>query len=188
MIPQTVSAYKMFFRDERQKLLESKQTEPFTMSAEVGKSKISFSEMARRVSASWKATTADEKMHYELLAREETQRVREENELRKQEEDAAKLLLSDLLPSTIDPIFFLPMTFDSIFGAEQTPVEPSPLVIQTKPALTKPKPKQKRRKHRRTVSNTLEGVQSLGKSRMEETFGVMPSLLGDIGDDAPWPV
>jgi HMG (high mobility group) box len=68
------SAYNIFFKDERAKLLAARQmNDPSAESAKIG-----FEAMAKTIGKRWKELTAEELSRYKELAKEDTERYRTE--------------------------------------------------------------------------------------------------------------
>lgn len=192
-----LTAYNLFFREERKKLLEAL---PCRQEGKPKHShgKISFKELARTVSVSWKAATEYEKQHFKNLASVEKQRYKkamqeykEKIEQQRSEQDALlaravmdlplslESIFDDGEPLTIDiyPDIEMPQVVSSSFSAPpstrmtQEPIIPSSATVVSESS---------------TESDSEISLQ--GQSQMEKVFGGFPtSLLGSIANDDDWP-
>jgi HMG-box domain len=76
-----LSAYNIFFREERGRLLSQlKQSSKRLKSGEGGESKIGFEDLAKTIAKRWKELTEAEMERYKSLAGEDTERYRNEME------------------------------------------------------------------------------------------------------------
>ena len=73
-----LSAYNLFFAQERQNLLDSMKTNTFTSGAEKSKKKIGFANLARSVASKWKTLSDAEKEPFTNRAAKEQERYKME--------------------------------------------------------------------------------------------------------------
>ncbi|KAL7562646.1 hypothetical protein ACA910_015387 [Epithemia clementina (nom. ined.)] len=71
-----LSAYNLFFQDERQKLLATRPVRPEGVPLRRGHGKMGFAEMAKTIAAKWKVIDAATKAKFDELALEEKARYR----------------------------------------------------------------------------------------------------------------
>ena len=112
-IQRALSAYNIFFRTERQKILDNTPAPEYKPRRSHGK--MGFAEMARTIAGRWKAITPEEKMHFEHLSALDAERYERDVAAAKKAEEAKKeaaakeaLLVatkdvSDAQPATISP-------------------------------------------------------------------------------------
>eukprot|EP00977_Amphora_coffeiformis_P019866 scaffold7551_cov168-Amphora_coffeaeformis.AAC.3 len=160
--------------------------------------------MAHMVSVNWKASSVDEKRYYEMLAQEEGRRQseREQSTLLKnltQLQQQPQLTFTGItdLPVVVEEVFDnvqILAELDPILEFEQIAVQkgPAPAVLAVpakKPRLTTQAEQASMDQNACNTSSKEMSAQIIDHQRtLEKSFGVMPSLLGDIPDDAPWPI
>ena len=231
---QPSTAYSMFFRDERRKLLHlPAQSSDGIIHTARSKRKFSFQQMAHTVSTNWKASSADEKRYYEILAEEEARRQsgqeqstlssslfrnvlqqqhqqhhhqqqqqqQHHHQQQQQQQQQQKPQFPDLkiiidLPTIVDEVFDDAQSLegaDPILEFEQMVAQqrPSPKVVAVpvKKTRSTTQVEQGNKEHFAfdTSSEVTRARVTDYQCTLEKSFDVMPSLLGDIPDDAPWP-
>ena len=184
-----LTAFNLFFRNERQNLLDGIKASGGMKQAN---SKLVFVHMARIISAKWKATTEYERIYYKLLENEEKQRYEGEMKAWHHQVEQQKLEQAALVAfsGSID----LPESLDSIFDEEIVDVSCSmtsseQVVVQSQQSVQPECVMVSDTESESVTASDTESVVEIGrKQQMEQVYGEMPlTLLGDIGDDAPWP-
>lgn len=190
-----LTAFNLFFRDERDKVVNAIKAAGGVKKIQ-GSGKTFVTQMARMISAKWKATSEYDRCYYKLLETEDRHRFEAEMKVWRRAVDKLKSDHAVLL--SFSDSMDLPESIDSIFDDEfgDTKVTMSPRVAVTAvPVSSRVTPimpcigHETRRPGTPTVSVVSESTTaSTQKEQMEQVFGDMPfTLLGDIGDDAPWP-
>ena len=227
-----LTAYNIFFRDERQRLLSVLPVRD-EGKPKYSHGKVSFQELARIVAQRWRRLSGNEREFYDGLAVQDKLRHSIEMKFYKaqvklqqdqeREQRAALRLHHELvrsfapnpklleLPSCLDTIF----DDDDIIEEKLTPTTSSTTVVETtvsSPRLnTHCTLSYPRLQTSPTITTSIRCVSdaesietsnsissptsatetppSLGKDSITKVFGRQPlTLLGDIPDDAPWPV
>ena len=195
-----LTAFNLFFRNEREKIRKFIRARGGTKQAD---NELSFLQMARTISARWKTISESERNYYQLLENQDRQRFEGEMKAWHQQIEHERMEYAgfDVFADPID----LPESLDSIFD-EDTTIETLDnttsyeLNVTAQSQLSTSSSEsvvEESRLVRRNnvppefamVSDT-ESDDEIGRKRtlMEKVYGDMPfTLLGDIGDDAPWP-
>ena len=74
----SLSAYNIFFQNERKRLLSSLPVPQDSNKPKKSHGKIGFADMARTIAAKWKTLNDNDKLEYEILAAQDTQRYERE--------------------------------------------------------------------------------------------------------------
>ena len=74
----SLSAYNIFFQNERKRLLSSLPVRQDSNKPKKSHGKIGFADMARTIAAKWKTLNENDKLEYEILAAQDTQRYERE--------------------------------------------------------------------------------------------------------------
>lgn len=197
-----LTAYNLFFRDERSKLLSTLPCR------EEGKprhshGKISFKDLARTVSAHWKLISADEKDYYTLLACEDKMRYKKElkewkNKVKQQKSEQADVLAHAVidLPNSLETIFedavdICPDIELSVEHPEEfreskphsRSVMTTPLTRVTTSTIVSDNSSSSSAS---SYSSSSSEISLQGQAQMEKVFGPLPSLLGSLADDQDW--
>ena len=197
-----LTAFNLFFRDEREKIRTFIKARGGTKQAN---NNLSFLQMARTISSRWKTISESERNYYQSLENQDKQRFESEMKVWHQqiEQERIKHAGFDVLADPTD----LPESLDSIFD-EDTTVETIDTTTGYERNVTVQRPQlstslfesiieESRLVCRNSVPteaamvSDTESDDEIGRKRtsMEKVYGDMPfTLLGDIGDDAPWPL
>ena len=162
-----LTAYNLFFRDERHHLLHSLP------------GKITFGQLAHGVSAAWKVTSEEEKLYYKLLAMDEKLRY---NAAMAKWNAQVKEHKAEQANRVVRAVTDLPPSLDDFFDEVSVPDEDEPSLC-----ITTTDTSSVRVCDESPLQRTTEETASKRQAAIEDVFGHIPKLLDDIGDDAPWP-
>lgn len=193
-----LTAYNLFFRDQRQQLLEALPVR------EGGKpkyshGKISFKGLARVVSANWKVTTPQERNYYQSLAAADKLRYKKEmkewKEKIEQQQAAQAQEQQQQQAEALAMMTDLPFSLASIFDEDEplVGIPPTAMTTTSTAAAMTFTTTQNGMDQATVVSVDEEQPQArpvVGRAQLEKVFGSFPTtLLGSVhAADHEWPV